>query len=102
MKKGRIEDCDLFYNIEVLVVEVGEKIHPLHNKCRNSYILCCDKTVCFDTFCIFRGFKVGFNSLCALASVNHQHLHAYYLDQELYSEWAVSSSYIMKLITRTT
>ena len=42
---------------------------------------------CFD---IFRGFRIGFNSLCALASVNHQHLHAYYIDQELYSEWAVS------------
>jgi hypothetical protein len=26
------------------------------------------------------GFFVGFNSLCALASVNHLHFHAYYLD----------------------
>ncbi|XP_022333297.2 GDP-D-glucose phosphorylase 1-like [Crassostrea virginica] len=31
-----------------------------------------------------RGFKVGFNSLCAFASVNHLHLHAYYLEQDLF------------------
>ncbi|KAM9352575.1 GDP-D-glucose phosphorylase 1 [Symphorus nematophorus] len=29
------------------------------------------------------GFRVGFNSLGALASVNHLHLHGYYLDREL-------------------
>lgn len=29
------------------------------------------------------GFRVGFNSLCALASVNHQHYHCYYFDQQL-------------------
>ncbi|XP_071359186.1 GDP-D-glucose phosphorylase 1 [Trachinotus anak] len=29
------------------------------------------------------GFRVGFNSLGAFASVNHLHLHGYYLDQEL-------------------
>ncbi|XP_061174399.1 GDP-D-glucose phosphorylase 1-like [Saccostrea echinata] len=33
-----------------------------------------------------RGFKVGFNSLCAFASVNHLHLHAYYLEHDLYVE----------------
>lgn len=33
-----------------------------------------------------RGFRVGFNSLCAFASVNHQHLHAYYLEHELFVE----------------
>lgn len=33
-----------------------------------------------------RGFRVGFNSLCAFASVNHQHLHAFYLDRELFIE----------------
>lgn len=31
-----------------------------------------------------RGFKVGFNSLCAFASVNHLHLHAYYLEHDLF------------------
>lgn len=30
-----------------------------------------------------RGFRLGFNSLCAFASVNHLHFHAYYLDYEL-------------------
>ncbi|XP_045160382.2 GDP-D-glucose phosphorylase 1-like isoform X2 [Mercenaria mercenaria] len=35
-----------------------------------------------------RGFRVGFNSLCAFASVNHAHLHAYYLDRELFVESA--------------
>lgn len=35
-----------------------------------------------------RGFRVGFNSLCAFASVNHQHLHAFYLDTELFIESA--------------
>lgn len=33
-----------------------------------------------------RGFKVGFNSLCAFASVNHLHLHAYYLEYDLFVE----------------
>lgn len=32
------------------------------------------------------GFRVGFNSLGALASVNHLHLHGYYLDQPLQIE----------------
>ncbi|XP_070686365.1 GDP-D-glucose phosphorylase 1 [Pempheris klunzingeri] len=32
------------------------------------------------------GFRVGFNSLGAFASVNHLHLHGYYLDQELQIE----------------
>ncbi|PVD26233.1 hypothetical protein C0Q70_13903 [Pomacea canaliculata] len=30
-----------------------------------------------------RGFRIGFNSLCAFASVNHLHFHAYYLEHEL-------------------
>jgi len=30
-----------------------------------------------------RGFCMGFNSLCALASVNHQHLHALYINYQL-------------------
>lgn len=34
------------------------------------------------------GWRVGFNSLCALASVNHLHLHAWYLNQPLYTERA--------------
>ncbi|XP_069118009.1 GDP-D-glucose phosphorylase 1-like [Argopecten irradians] len=33
-----------------------------------------------------QGFRLGFNSLCALASVNHQHFHAYYLEHELLVE----------------
>ncbi|KAM9807791.1 GDP-D-glucose phosphorylase 1 [Neosynchiropus ocellatus] len=32
------------------------------------------------------GFRMGFNSLGAFASVNHLHLHGYYLDHELYIE----------------
>ncbi|XP_062318022.1 GDP-D-glucose phosphorylase 1 [Osmerus eperlanus] len=34
------------------------------------------------------GFRVGFNSLGAFASVNHLHLHGYYLDHELQVECA--------------
>ncbi|XP_015199040.2 GDP-D-glucose phosphorylase 1 [Lepisosteus oculatus] len=34
------------------------------------------------------GFRVGFNSLGAFASVNHLHLHGYYLDHELRIESA--------------
>ncbi|XP_010882064.2 GDP-D-glucose phosphorylase 1 [Esox lucius] len=34
------------------------------------------------------GFRVGFNSLGAFASVNHLHLHGYYLNQELRLETA--------------
>lgn len=34
------------------------------------------------------GFRVGFNSLGAFASVNHLHLHGYYLDHELAVERA--------------
>ncbi|XP_067681230.1 GDP-D-glucose phosphorylase 1-like [Haliotis asinina] len=33
-----------------------------------------------------RGFRIGFNSLCAYASVNHLHMHAYYLEQQLLVE----------------
>ncbi|XP_025068247.1 GDP-D-glucose phosphorylase 1 [Alligator sinensis] len=36
------------------------------------------------------GFRVGFNSLGALASVNHLHLHGFYLDWELLIESAPS------------
>ncbi|XP_014667293.1 PREDICTED: GDP-D-glucose phosphorylase 1-like [Priapulus caudatus] len=32
------------------------------------------------------GFRIGFNSLCAFASVNHLHFHAYYLEHPLYIE----------------
>lgn len=38
-----------------------------------------------------RGFRVGFNSLCALASVNHQHLHAWYLGKPMPLEDEVGS-----------
>ncbi|XP_036391498.1 GDP-D-glucose phosphorylase 1 [Megalops cyprinoides] len=34
------------------------------------------------------GFRVGFNSLGAFASINHLHLHGYYLDRELRIESA--------------
>ncbi|XP_050406341.1 GDP-D-glucose phosphorylase 1 isoform X2 [Patella vulgata] len=34
-----------------------------------------------------RSFRLGFNSLCAYASVNHQHFHAYYLEHELVVEY---------------
>ncbi|XP_032824853.2 GDP-D-glucose phosphorylase 1 [Petromyzon marinus] len=39
-----------------------------------------------------RGLRVGFNSLCALASVNHLHLHAYYLERALLAEWAPAAA----------
>ena len=38
----------------------------------------------------FRDFRVGFNSLCAFASVNHLHLHAFYSPHVLPVESAVS------------
>ncbi|ESP01625.1 hypothetical protein LOTGIDRAFT_225290 [Lottia gigantea] len=34
-----------------------------------------------------RSFRLGFNSLCAYASVNHLHFHAYYLEHELLIEY---------------
>ncbi|XP_072529749.1 GDP-D-glucose phosphorylase 1 [Salminus brasiliensis] len=34
------------------------------------------------------GYRVGFNSLGAFASVNHLHLHGYYLNHTLRVEWA--------------
>lgn len=40
------------------------------------------------------GFRVGFNSLGAFASVNHLHLHGYYLDHEL----KIESSLVKPLI----
>ncbi|CAH1791781.1 unnamed protein product [Owenia fusiformis] len=33
-----------------------------------------------------RGFRMGFNSLCGFASVNHLHFHAWYADHKLYTE----------------
>lgn len=38
------------------------------------------------------GFRIGFNSLGGLASVNHLHLHGYYLDHRLPVEWAPSKT----------
>lgn len=38
----------------------------------------------------FRGFHVGFNSLCAQASVNHLHFHTWYSEYSSYLETAVS------------
>lgn len=43
------------------------------------------------------GFRVGFNSLGAFASVNHLHLHGYYLDHEL----AVESTAVKPLVPET-
>ncbi|XP_070179713.1 GDP-D-glucose phosphorylase 1-like isoform X2 [Littorina saxatilis] len=34
-----------------------------------------------------RGYRLGFNSLCAFASVNHLHFHAFYLEHELVVEY---------------
>ena len=39
---------------------------------------------------IYRYFRVAFNSLLGLASVNHLHLHAWYLEESLSLEYAVS------------
>lgn len=36
-----------------------------------------------------QGLRLGFNSLCGFASVNHLHLHIFYLDESLYLETAV-------------
>ncbi|KAL5008850.1 hypothetical protein ScPMuIL_014431 [Solemya velum] len=63
-------------------------------KTLNTYILCFQvltvKSVELSLETILlskhRGFHVGFNSLCAFASVNHLHLHAYYLEHELFVE----------------
>lgn len=38
-----------------------------------------------------RRFRIGYNSPGALASVNHLHLHLFYIEEELYVEKAVSS-----------
>ncbi|BFZ12234.1 hypothetical protein BsWGS_15273 [Bradybaena similaris] len=35
-----------------------------------------------------RGMRMGFNSLCAFASVNHLHFHLYYLEQELIVDYS--------------
>ncbi|CAL1529423.1 unnamed protein product [Lymnaea stagnalis] len=42
-------------------------------------------TVAIETMLLskHRGFRMGFNSLCAFASVNHLHFHVYYLEHEL-------------------
>ena len=41
--------------------------------------------------CLFcSGFLVGYNSLCANASVNHLHVHAWYSAEPLYIQTAVS------------
>ena len=41
-------------------------------------------------FC--RGFRLGFNSLCAYCSVNHLHFHVWYNKHPSYLETVVSSS----------
>ena len=49
--------------------------------CLSIYVCIC--------FCC-RGFHVGFNSLCAHASVNHLHFHTWYSQYPSYLESAVS------------
>ena len=50
----------------------------------DSQLTIIDLKLNVDPVFFSRGFKVGFNSLCAFASVNHLHLHAYYLEQDLF------------------
>ena len=41
---------------------------------------------------LLRGFRVGYNSLCAYASVNHLHLHGWYLNHQIGIEFLVSTN----------
>ncbi|XP_076463420.1 GDP-D-glucose phosphorylase 1-like isoform X2 [Babylonia areolata] len=49
-----------------------------------------------------RGYRLGFNSLCAFASVNHLHYHAYYLEYELVVEYAPVTHLLDSLYEMTT
>ncbi|CAH1263414.1 GDPGP1 [Branchiostoma lanceolatum] len=40
-----------------------------------------------------QGFRMGFNSLCAYASVNHLHFHGYYLEYELGTESCLTAPF---------
>jgi hypothetical protein len=42
------------------------------------------------TFFSSRALRVGFNGLCAYASVNHLHCHLYYLQHRMLLEYVVS------------
>ena len=50
----------------------------------------CEQYVCFC-----RGVYVAFNGLCAMASVNHLHLHAWYLEYPTFPQTAVSTSILL-------
>ena len=48
------------------------------------------------------GFRIGFNSLCALASVNHQHVHGWYLPRRLCTESASVNNLYGGILFETT
>lgn len=70
----------------------------------HTFITCIFVTYISIT-CVFithicSSFKIGFNSLCSHASVNHQHLHCYYTDEVLLADWVVSQLTLFKLMKR--
>lgn len=48
-----------------------------------------------------RAFRIGYNSLCAFASVNHLHMHAYYVAHKLPSEYWPSKEVVSGRIHET-
>ncbi|KAF2361865.1 Chromatid cohesion factor MAU2 [Trinorchestia longiramus] len=103
----KIKSNELLFNIH-LSLSSGEKVEgslivnaapicPSHSLLLPSVVSCQPQVIDRQGFLLavstvllsnLRSFRVGFNSLCAYASVNHHHYHCYYLPQQLYVEAA--------------
>lgn len=61
---------------------------PLRNQCRPQNLTVEGLRLSLESCLLSNSsdYRVGFNSLCGYASVNHEHYHAYYLSHRLYIE----------------
>ncbi|XP_041965443.1 GDP-D-glucose phosphorylase 1 [Alosa sapidissima] len=90
---GFIKGCRMIINVSPL--EFGHSlIVPEPNQCYPQVLTHHSIQVGIESVLLSTdpGFRVGFNSMGAFASVNHLHLHAYYLNHELAIESAPAES----------
>lgn len=92
-ENGFTKNCKMVINVSPL--EFGHSlIVPEPNQCYPQVLT--PHSIQVGIECVLLssdpGFRVGFNSLGAFASVNHLHLHAYYLNHELAIESSPAES----------
>ncbi|XP_078113595.1 GDP-D-glucose phosphorylase 1 [Sander vitreus] len=86
-EKGQLhEPCRMVVLVNVSPLEFGHCLFvPDPSRCLPQVLTSFTIQVGIESVLLSSnpGFRVGFNSLGAFASVNHLHLHGYYLDHEL-------------------